>query len=239
MLLEHSFKMTEHPVGDNNKPTSLTEWTYRYLKEKILNLEIAPGEQIHINEFAEKLEISRTPIREAFLRLMADGLIEVRPRVGYFVTEITEQDICELFEIRELVEARAAKKATGMLSDEDLTEMQNILDESNQAVKKGNLDVFIKNDVKFHGYLERCIQNNHMRAFIDSIMDLTHRERIMSTQMPENVEQTLIEHQRILDGLKKRDANLAEWFMGEHLSKVCERLTRFLSEKNKKEMKEK
>ena len=109
------------------KPSALTDWTYHYLKEKILNLELKPGQQINIEEFTEKLEVSRTPIREAFLKLASEGLIEVRPRVGYFVVEITEQDIRDLFEIREIIETRATKKASELLTDEELESMQKLI----------------------------------------------------------------------------------------------------------------
>lgn len=233
MLPNHSYKILDFTSVENTKPASLTEWTYSYLKERILNLDLKPGEQIHIKEYAEKLEISRTPIREAFLRLMADGLVVVRPRVGYFISDITEQDIRELFEIRELIETRATRKAVDLLTDEDLEQMQKILDESQKAVEAGDLNVFIRNDVKFHGFLEKHVQNSHMKAFFDSIIDLTHRERIMSIKILDNVNQSITEHIRILDGLKQRDANLAERFMEEHLSNVSERLIKYVREKNK------
>jgi DNA-binding GntR family transcriptional regulator len=217
----------------DNKPTALTDWTYQYLKEKILNLEIKPGEQVHIEEFTEKLEVSRTPIREAFLKLASEGLIEVRPRVGYFVVDITEQDIRDLFEIREIIETRAAKKAAGLLSDEELDGMKNLISESYKAVESGDFQTYISNEIEFHGYLQKHIQNKHLSAFMDSLNDLTHRERVMSIQAVENIKETLIEHQRILDGLVKRDGNLAEWYMGEHLHNVSERLVKHLIENKK------
>lgn len=215
------------------KPSALTDWTYHFLKEKILNLEIKPGEQINIEEFIEKLGVSRTPIREAFLKLASEGLIEVRPRVGYFVMDITEQDIRDLFEIREIIETRAAKKAAGLLSNEELESMQNLIAESYKAIEEGDFQAYISNEIKFHGYLQKHIQNKRLSAFMDSLNDLTHRERVMSIQAVENIRQTLIEHQRILDGLVKRDGNLAEWYMGEHLHNVSERLVKHLVEYKK------
>jgi len=214
-----------------NKPSALTDWTYQYLKEKILNLEIKPGEQVHIEDFTEKLEVSRTPIREAFLKLAADGLIEIHPRVGYFVTDITEQDIRELFEIREIIETRAAKRAAELLTGEDLENIQKLLLDSSQAVEKGDFAAYLANDVKFHGFLQKNMQNKRLTAFMDSMNDLTYRERVLSIESGNNIHQTLIEHQRIFDGLKKRDGNLAEWYMGEHLHNVCERLVKHLKGK--------
>lgn len=215
----------------DNKPTALTDWTYQYLKEKILNFEIKPGEQIHIEDFIEKLEVSRTPIREAFLKLASDGLIEIRPRVGYFVIDITEQDIRDLFEIREIIETRAAKKAAEQLTDDELKSMHNLIIESRKAVKAGQYEIFLENEIKFHDYLRKHIHNRRLTVFMDSLNDLTHRERVLSIQSRENIEQTLIEHERILDGLMKRDGNLAEWFMGEHLHNVSERMVGLINKK--------
>ena len=215
------------------KPSALTDWTYHYLKEKILNLEIKPGQQINIDEFTEKLEVSRTPIREAFLKLASEGLIDVRPRVGYFVSDITEQDIRDLFEIREIIETRAAKKAAELLTDEELESMQDLISESHKAVEEGNFDIYLKNEIEFHEYLEKHIQNKRLNSFIEGLNDLTYRERVMSTHSIENINQSMIEHQKIMDGLKKRDCNLAEWYMGEHLHNVSERLVKHLKENKK------
>lgn len=214
---------------NDKKPSALTDWTYQYLKEMILNLEIKPGEQVHIEEFTEKLEVSRTPIREAFLKLAAEGLIEVRPRVGYFVVDITEQDIRDLFEIREIIETHAAKKAAELLTDEDLGNLQNLLIDSSQAVEKGDFTRYLANDVKFHGYLQKQMHNKRLKVLMDSMNDLTYRERVLSIQSGNNIQQTLIEHQKIFDGLAKRDGNLAEWYMGEHLHNVCERLVKHIN----------
>lgn len=212
------------------KPVALNDWTYHYLKEKILNLEIEPGEQIHIEVFIEKLEVSRTPIREAFLRLANESLIEIKPRVGYFVTEITGQDIKDLFEARVMFETRAAKNAAELLSDEDLEKLKILMAESSKAVEKGNLSKYLEIEIEFHGYFQKHVYNKRILAFMESLDDLTYRERVLSLQSEENVEMTLVEHQRIVDALVKRDAKMAEWLMGEHLHNVSERLVKHLDE---------
>lgn len=219
------------------KPFALTDWAYRYLKEKILNLEIKPGHQVNIEEFTDKLKVSRTPIREAFLKLASEGLIEIRPRVGYFVVDITEQDIRDLFEIRGIIETRATKKAAELLTDEELESMQYLISESKEAVEEGNFEIYLKNEIQFHEYLQKHVQNKRLNSFFEDLKDLTYRERVMSTHSLENINQSIIEHQRILDGLIKRDSNLAEWYMGEHLHNVSERLVKHLNE-NKSRYKE-
>jgi DNA-binding GntR family transcriptional regulator len=220
--------MEENP---KTKPAALTEWTYQYLKENILNLEIRPGEQLHIEDFALKLEVSRTPIREAFLKLAAEGLVEVRPRVGYFVVGLTEQDIRDLFEIREIVETRAAKTAAEKLSQEELDDLKKLMEESVLAVEKGELKKYLEFDVQFHNYLQNHIQNRRLLAIMESMNDLTHRERVLSTRSPENIKKTLVEHKRILEALVNRDGEKASQFMGEHLHNVCQRVLEIVKQK--------
>lgn len=212
-----------------HKPTALSDWTYQFLKEKILNLEFKPGEQLHIEEFAKELGVSRTPIREAFLRLANESLLEIRPRVGYFVSEITEEDIRDLFEAREILEAWAAKKAAERLTDEDLENLKVLIAETSKAVESGDYTKFLENEIKFHDQLQGLITNQRVIALMDSLNDLTHRERVLSIQSKENVELTLVEHQRILAALIKRDGNQAEWYMGEHLHNVCLRLVELVN----------
>ena len=105
-------------------------------------MEIKPGSQVHIEDFIEILQVSRTPIREAFLKLAGEGLIEIRPRVGYFVVDITEQEIRDLFEIREIVESRAAKKAACQLSEQELESMKDLMERNpKKAVEKRGFPV--------------------------------------------------------------------------------------------------
>ncbi len=213
-----------------SKPAALTDWTYQYLKKSILNLEFRPGQQLHIEEFTEKLEVSRTPVREAFLRLANEGLVEVRPRVGYFVSTITVQDIYDLFEAREIVETRAARQAAESLTDDDLLKLKEIMQQSALAVEAGDYDQFLENEINFHEYLQKNVSNKRLIAFMDSLNDLTYRERVLSTRSLENIKSTIIEHNKIVDALVKRDGQAAEKCMAEHLENVRRRLVSLIKD---------
>jgi len=213
-----------------SKPAALTDWTYQYLKKSILNLEFRPGQQLHIEEFTEKLEVSRTPVREAFLRLANEGLVEVRPRVGYFVSTITVQDIYDLFEAREIVETRAARQAAESLTDDDLLKLKEIMQQSALAVEAGDYDQFLENEINFHEYLQKDVSNKRLIAFMDSLNDLTYRERVLSTRSLENIKSTIIEHNKIVDALVRRDGQAAEKYMAEHLENVRRRLVSLIKD---------
>jgi GntR family transcriptional regulator, rspAB operon transcriptional repressor len=218
-----------------NKPKGLSDWAYDYIKTQILNLEIKPGEQIDIESFTEMMGVSRTPIREAFLRLASDGLLDVRPRVGYFVMDITEEDIRELFEVREIIESRAARRAAESLTDEELDELRLMIEELKRAVKNEDFDIYLANEINFHEFLQRHMGNRRLTDIMESLNDLTYRERIISLRNSETFEKTIIEHERVVEALLKRDGDEAAWFMGEHLKNASDRVIAYIRSKNELE----
>jgi len=210
------------------KPAALADWAYATIKNAILNLDLPMGAQVRVEGLAEQMEISRTPIREALLRLEKDGLVRAEPRVGFFVTEITRRDLAELFEIRQLLEGHAVKTATSETTDADLARLDRLLEQGETAVKEGDLDQYLQVEIDFHAFLLERAPNRHLSAIMGSVQDLTYRERVLSLRSLDNVHQTLLEHRRILDALHERDGELAGRMMAEHISAVSLRLSQFL-----------
>lgn len=210
------------------KPSKLKDWAYDVIKVEILNFRVSPGAQLHIHDLTEQMDISRTPIREALLWLENDGLVRAVPRVGFFVTEITKRDLQELFELRALLEGHAAEKATPLLSDDDLDQMDYLCEASVVAVERGDLNEFLKFEISFHSLLiERC-GNRHLIEVMESLKDLTYRERILSLKSIENAHESCFEHQRLLDALHKRNAQLAGRRMREHMYNARHRLVQLV-----------
>lgn len=214
-----------------DKPISLNNWTYDHIKNKILNLEIKPGDQIHIDEVTKKLEVSRTPVREAFLRLANENLIDIKPRVGYFVSEITEKNILDIFEIRKIFETRAALKSIEKITDFELQTIKKLLLECEKKVENGNPQCFVEVDIKFHEFIQEQIQNKFLSEFMQSMNDLTYRIRIMSLRSKENIDLSIIEHQNILESLTNRDPEKIDYYICDHLEKVCKRMISLFKER--------
>lgn len=221
-----------------NKPVALTDWTYKYLREQLLNMELQPGEQVRVEDYTDKLEISRTPVREAFLRLASEGLIKVLPRVGYFVTEISEKDIREVCEVREIVESEAVRKAAETLSDEDLELLRGILTETKQAITDNDLTLYLQYEIKFHEFLHKNFHNARLLDFMNSLDNVIYRGRVLSIQNPSTLENTPKEHEKILEALIERNGDLAAHYMREHLRNISDRLVDLLNiqEKSRKEV---
>ena len=209
------------------KHSDLKDWAYDVIKEAILAFQFAPGVQLHIQELAKQMDISRTPIREALLRLENDGLVRAVPRVGFFVTEITRSDLRELFELRGLLEGYAAQEAASLLSDDDLAHMDRLFENSVSAVERGELKEFLEAETALHTFLIEHCGNSRLIQVMESLKDLTYRERILSIESLDNVRESCVEHQAILDALHKRDGALAGERMRVHIRNVKRRLLQF------------
>lgn len=216
------------------KPAALTDWAYETIKEDVLNLRHPPGGQLRVETLADQMGISRTPVREALLRLQSEGLLRSVARVGFFVTEISRVDLQELFELRILLESYIADKAATYLTDADLKRLDDLVKDQNMVVTKtGDLATFLKMDVELHDLLLERAGNKRLIRMMETVQDLTFRERALSIRSAQNISETLKEHQRLVEGLHRRDGQLASRLMREHLSAVRDRILRLVDSTDK------
>jgi DNA-binding GntR family transcriptional regulator len=211
-----------------DRPSDLKNWAYETIKEAILDVRIQPGEQIRVEALAEQLGTSRTPIREALLRLENDGLARSEPRVGFFASEITRQDLTELFELREITESYAAEKAAFLMTDQEMIEVSMAHKESAAAVDQGDLDKFNEKEMALHTLIMKFSGNTRLIKITENLKDLTYRERRLALKAPGNVKESVLEHARIVNALLQKDGALARDTMKEHIQNVKERLLAYL-----------
>ena len=212
----------------NQRPLNLNEWAYRSIKKRILDNEFKPGSQLNIEELSKELNISRTPIREALLRLKQKGFVVSFSNVGFFVCGITRDDLKDIFELRQLIEAYTVVKFIAKCSDEEVQELFNIHEQCIEAAEAGNVKSFNNYDVQLHNMLINCLGNKKMRAAYDNAADLLHRLRVYALKSPENIKQTLVEHEKIMSAIKSRDSVAGKLAMEEHISNIHDRLERLV-----------
>ncbi len=209
-------------------PSALKDSVYEIIKDMIVHLDPKDGEQLRVEAIANRMGISRTPVREALLRLESEGLVRTVPRVGFFVKGITKQDLRELFELREITEGYAAEKAAVLISGEDIARIEELQSQSKQAVDEGDFERFIGMEAELHSLIIKNSRNSRLLKMIESIKELTYRERLLSLRSPENVKLSVEEHQRIVEALRNRDGKLAGKLMRAHIRAVQNRLLEFL-----------
>lgn len=207
-----------------DRPIGLTDWAYEKIKESILTLKNPPRTQLQVESLAAEMGISRTPVREALIRLERDGLVQVMPRVGFFVTDFTSRDLEELYEMRELLESRAVRDAVPRLTGDEQLQLAAIVSSSRKAVEQGDVDQFLDTEIAFHSFLTSRSPNRRLIATLDSFRDLTYRWRILSIKSLDYVSISLEEHEKIASAVQQQDAELAGRLMSEHICNARDRI---------------
>jgi len=212
------------------KPSALKDWAYELIKKDILNFRSPPGSLLHINELVKKLQISRTPIREALLKLQNEGLVRAESRVGFFVSELSEVDLRDLFELKALLEGYAAEIAAPLLTEDDVANMEQQFEICCSALESGQYEPFVSFDKDFHNMIIERAPNARLKMMMEIIEDLTYRERLLALGDPEHLRVSMEEHKEIIKALRQRDGQLAGRLVRGHYCAVRERLGRFLTE---------
>jgi DNA-binding GntR family transcriptional regulator len=212
--------------------TDLTERTYQVLKSRILTRQLMPGARISVEEVAHALGVSRTPVGDALKRLAVEGLVEIQPRRGTFVTEVTARDVAELFDIRLVIELFAAKQ---LLADGGTPAfLRDVADPLATMRKAGTQDdyddyeAFIDADRNLHLELVRHSGNQRLMQIYS---DLHVHMRVARTHYLDGVEnacQAQKEHEAILGALQRSDAAALEQALTEHIINVKTRMLQLL-----------
>lgn len=196
---------------------SSTATAYEAIKAAILSNRLRAGETVPAERFERELRLSRTPIREAILQLAREGFIEIRPRMGTFVSRLDLRQIQDMYEARSLLEGRAARLAAARVPGPKLEAVEREL--QSQRVR-GAVDCRALSEAgqKLHNLIVSECGNRVLENMILSLRDHFTRFRNLSLQIPEKVLASHREHLEIVQALKKRDGGLAEEIMQRHFT---------------------
>lgn len=182
---------------------------YEELKMRILKGEIAPGQRLMEVETSEELGVSRTPVREAIKKLEKEGLVVVEPRRGTYAAQISDNDLIEILEVRESLEALAAQYAAKRMKAPQKEKLKSASEKYNKAVKDGKLTMMIKYDTEFHRILAEGSNNKTLINLIDQLRELLLRFRYLYYDNTARAEKNPAEHQRIIDAIMIGDEKAA------------------------------
>lgn len=192
--------------------TNLKSKAYHILKERLINCDYAPGSMLVESELASELDISRTPIREAISLLESEGYLIIAPKKGIFVTDISINDVAQIFQVRMEIEPITLKMAGPNLPIDELinwrTEFENAPD---------NLKDSYKIDAKMHLFIIEHCYNNYLIDMMNTVFEKNARIVISSRQNSAHVKDAKKEHIEILNSLIKQDFELAANQMYSHI----------------------
>jgi DNA-binding GntR family transcriptional regulator len=193
---------------------ALYEEVAERLRERIFRQELPPGSWIDELKLAEEYGISRTPLREALKVLAAEGLVTMKLRRGAYVTDVSERDLSEVYHLLALLESDAAGIAAEQASDQQLQQLQ-LLHERLRAAR-GDREEFFRLNEAFHGELLRVAGNrwrDQMVADLRKVMKLNRHHSLLKTG---RIEESLAEHEAIMQALRQRNGPAAAERMREH-----------------------
>lgn len=201
---------------EDNATMSLRELVYRSLREAILRGELKPGTRLMEMQLASQLGVSRTPIREAISRLDEEGLAEIIPRKGAHVSNLTMEDVDDIFELREMLEALTITKLCREITTEGIARLRYAQLVYEKAASTDDHEAIIEKDVAFHIALYEETGNKRLGGFIQQLNDLLERIRWESFQYIDKNDMYQ-EHIEIINAIEKRDLVAAKEAMRLHL----------------------
>jgi DNA-binding GntR family transcriptional regulator len=197
---------------------------YVALRTAIVTAQLAPGRQLSENELARLIGVSRTPVREALLRLRDERLVEVVPQLGTFVTFIDEEAVADAHFVRESLEVNALRHAPGSLDGGDLRAVEHNLEAQERAAAAGDDHAFARLDDELHHLL--CDLSGRAAAWRLSERARGQLDRVRRLSLPDADyrRQMLAEHRAVVAALAAGDADAAERELRHHLSMVLSSL---------------
>lgn len=214
-------------LQNKEDPTNMVDVAYQGLKRRILDNVWAPGFQALEQEVALQLGMSRTPVREALIRLAKEGLVEVIPRHGMRVLPVSPTDMKEIYEILTALECMACELLAGSKpSAAALAPLEEATTSMEAALMAGDLDAWAVADELFHERLVRLSGNRMLTDTVMSYWDRAHRARMFTLRLRPKPVHSTQEHTALVDALRKGDAARASAINREHRQRASTELLR-------------
>ena len=192
LLLMNKSMITAEP---KEQRFSRSDDAYGQLKEEILENRMPPGFQALEQDLAKRMNMSRTPIREALIRLQEEGLVEVIPRRGMRVLPLSPSDMREIYEVLACIESEAAAMiAKRKPNRKELGGLERATADMEKALEKEDLDAWARADTRYHRDLVRLCNNERLANIANTLMDQAHRVRMFTLRLREKPIRSTQEH---------------------------------------------
>ncbi|MFW6136351.1 MAG: GntR family transcriptional regulator [Chloroflexota bacterium] len=208
-----------------NESISLKDRAYNALKDAILTLQLEPGTPIVETQLAEELGISKTPVRDALQELEREGFVTRVPFKGTYVTEVTPEDLTDVFQLRAVMEGLAARRATPFFSPDELDHIDECLTAAEAALADGDLALCSQRGKALHDAIIDKANSQRLASIIRNLDDHVQRFRLISDQISGRLHKSVEEHRLVLDALREQDPRAAERAMRNHLESVLQDLS--------------
>lgn len=199
---------------------SISDQLYEYLRQMIVSLEFRPGEAVSEPDISQRFGVSRTPVREALLRLAHEGLVMVIPQFGTFVAAIDVDAVRQVQFLRENLEVAVGLRLCRMERRVELQQFRDLLVQQKQTAKAHGYIAFLPVDDKFHQTLFEVAEMDQVWTVIQAKKAHLDRVRALHTPEPGKLDEVIAQHTAILDFIEARDEAGVEKTIRAHTSGV-------------------
>jgi DNA-binding GntR family transcriptional regulator len=199
---------------------NLDQKAYQILKAMITERQLLPGDKIPQEKLAEDLGISRTPLINALKLLEQDKLVQSIPRRGFFVRHFNKREMISIFELREVLEGLAARRAAENITDKQIEQLQGFFKHFITNKKITDIRGYAKEDRLFHTFLIEVGAKEFLKSILETFNFISYSYQSVSSEgLIQSPDDTIQNHRDIIDAISRRDAKAAENFMRRHLKR--------------------
>lgn len=218
------------PIDENRK--TLTAQVQERIREAIVKDELKPGTRIDQAQLAEDLNVSIVPVREALKALDAEGFVTIIPRRGAFVTNLSLQDMDDLYEARKMIEGEAIAHAALLLTEDDFRHMRHLTEKMKEAIANREVTEYIALNREFHLHIYSCLNNQYLIQVIQSLWERSELYRYRYVVVTHDTDAIYAEHMAIVEACEARNPERARQCATDHIQHACNGLRSYFEEQS-------
>jgi DNA-binding GntR family transcriptional regulator len=194
------------------------------IRGMIRNGILVKGQKIDEKYLCESMGVSRTPVRESLRILNSEGLIDLIPNKGAYISQPPIKEISDMFEVMSVLEGTCARLATKKMTEKNLRKIEALHQKLEKHYRNRDHKAYLDNNNTYHVFIQELSGNKVLNDVINGLRQKILLYRHRQLYQPERFKQSIQEHRDLLEAFRKRDAALAERLMKRHLNKQCEAL---------------
>jgi DNA-binding GntR family transcriptional regulator len=199
---------------------NLDQKAYQILKSMIMDRQLLPGEKIPQEKLAEDLGISRTPLINALKFLEKEKLVQSIPRRGFFMRTFTQKEMISIFELREVLEGLAARKAAQKITDNQIVQLGKFFKQFAGDKDIDDIRAYAREDRRFHKFLLDIGAKEFLKSILETYNVISYSYQVVSPEgLVRHPRETIREHRAMIDAIAGRDAEAAENLMRRHFQR--------------------
>lgn len=216
---------------NTNEYLPLRDVVFNTLRDAILTGQLVPGERLMENQLADKLGVSRTPVREALRMLELENLVELVPRKGAQVLDMSEKDIVNILEVRSALEGLATSLACKKMTKEDLQQLKALEADFERAVADNDVERFVDIDEDFHDLIFAATENDKLISIFKNLRIQLYRYRMAQAKNDTSMSTIVAHHRSILRAIENHDGDEGASVAQGHIKYQTESILRYVRNK--------